>query len=70
NADIGTVQFAHETKTPVFYVYADFLSGNDLERNETQKNILLGRAYDCCRTRFLPPNEICQLTTRNSQDRA
>ena len=53
NADIGTVQFAHETKPPVFYVYAVFLSANDLERNETERNILLGRAYDCCRTRFL-----------------
>jgi hypothetical protein len=24
NADIGTVQFAHETKPPVFCVYAEF----------------------------------------------
>ena len=55
NADIGTVQFAHETKSPVYYVYADFLSSNDLKRNETERNILLLRAYDCCRTRFLRP---------------
>ena len=53
NADIGSVQFAHETKSPVYYVYAVFLSANDPERNETQINILLRPAYDCCRTRFL-----------------
>ncbi|CAN2968197.1 hypothetical protein METHPM2_1330016 [Pseudomonas sp. PM2] len=57
NADIGTVQFAHETKSPVYYVYAVFLSANGRRRNETQINILLRHAYDCCRTRFLLPED-------------
>ncbi|MNV97336.1 hypothetical protein D3C71_1924430 [compost metagenome] len=41
NADIGTIEFAHETKSPVFCVYAECLSALLGKRNQLERKILL-----------------------------
>ena len=64
--DVLEVKYGTEEADALFYVagklagtefYEEFLSANRLFRNPTEINLLLRRVYDCCRTRFLLPED-------------